>query len=97
MYGSIAVTPEQLQSISSQVTSGAGEVESILSQLAGMVSPLQGDWVGSAQAQFEALWEQWQRDGAGLHQALTGIATLLRQAGVAYETNEQQVGSMFRS
>src|ERR1700678_1096415 len=48
MAGAIQVTPEQLQSISGQLNSGSSEVESILSQLAAVVSPLQGEWVGQA-------------------------------------------------
>lgn len=97
MAGSITVTPEQLQQIAGQLTAGAGEIESILSSLAGLVSPLGADWVGQAQAQFEALWEQWQRDGAGLHEALTGIATLTQQAGAHYESNEQAIAASFRA
>src|ERR1700746_3122757 len=83
----IAVTPEQLQQIAGQLSSGAGEVESILATLAGYVAPLQGEWVGQAQQQFEALWAEWQTSARGVHQALTGIATLTPQAGVRYESN----------
>jgi len=97
MAGSIAVTPEQLQTISGQLTSGAGEVESILATLAGYVAPLQADWVGAAQAQFEALWTEWQTSARGLHEALTGIAQLTNQAGTAYATNEQNIAASFRS
>ncbi|HET6964778.1 MAG TPA: WXG100 family type VII secretion target [Acidimicrobiales bacterium] len=93
----ISVTPEQLQQISAQLTSGAGEVESILSQLAGYVSPLQGDWVGQAQARFESLWSEWQTSARNLHEALTGIAQLTQQAGSAYESNEQNIAASFRA
>lgn len=97
MAGAISVTPEQLQQIAGQLTSGAGEVESILGTLAGYVTPLQGDWVGQAQQQFEALWAEWQTSARGLHEALTGIATLTLQAGAAYEANEQGIASSFRT
>ena len=92
----ISVTPEQLHTIGGQLTSGASEVESILAQLASYVSPLQGDWVGQAQQQFEALWAEWQSSARGLHEALTGIATLTQQAATAYESNEQGIASSFR-
>jgi WXG100 family type VII secretion target len=93
----ISVTPEQLQQISSQLSNGAGEVESILSQLASYVMPLQGDWVGQAQARFEALWTEWQTSARNLHEALTGIAQLTQQAGSAYESNEQNIAATFRA
>lgn len=92
----ITVTPQQLQEIAGQLNSGASEVESILGQLASLVSPLGSDWVGTAQAQFEELWAQWQRDAAGIHQALTGIAQLTLQAGSQYEQTEQAITSSFR-
>jgi WXG100 family type VII secretion target len=92
----ISVTPDQLHQISSQLTSGAGDVESILAQLAGYVSPLQGDWVGQAQARFEGLWNEWQTSARNLHEALTGIAQLTQQAATAYETNETNIAASFR-
>ena len=95
MAGGITVTPAQLQEISAQMSSGAADVEATLSRLAGVVSPLRSDSVGAAQAQFEALWDEWQRDAAGLHSALTGIAQLTQNAASSYETTEQSVASTF--
>ena len=95
MAGGITVTPEQLQGISTQMTSGAADVEATLSRLASLVSPLQTEWVGSAQAQFEALWDQWQRDASGLHAALTGIAQLTQNAAASYENTEQSIATSF--
>ena len=42
----ILVTPEQLQSVSSQLNAGAANIESTLSQLAAQVAPLQAKWRG---------------------------------------------------
>ncbi len=95
MAGGITVTPEQLREISAQLSAGAADVEATLSRLAGVVSPLQTEWVGSAQAQFEALWEEWQRDATGLHNALTGIAQLTQNAATSYESTEQSIASSF--
>jgi WXG100 family type VII secretion target len=95
MAGSISVTPEQLQEISGQMSSGAANVEEILSRLAGTVAPLQSEWVGAAQAQFEALWDQWQTDAAGLHSALMGIAQLTQNAATSYDTTEQSIATSF--
>src|ERR671910_109727 len=72
----IRVTPEQLQQISAQLDAGASSIEGTLRQLAGNVAPLGSDWAGVAQARFLELWADWQRSGATLHQALTGIARL---------------------
>jgi WXG100 family type VII secretion target len=95
MAGGITVTPEQLREISSQMSAGAADVEATLSRLAGVVAPLRSEWVGSAQAQFEALWDQWQRDATGLHSALTGIAQLTQNAATSYESTEQSIATSF--
>jgi len=85
----IKVTPEQLESVAGQLGAGSAQIEATLQRLASQVAPLGSDWAGIAQANFTGLWEQWQRDAAGLHQALTGISALMRQAGSSYEQTEQ--------
>jgi WXG100 family type VII secretion target len=92
----IRVTPEQLQSLSGRVRSGAGGIEGELGSLASSLAPLGSDWAGQAQAQFQTLWADWQRNAKGLNEALQGIATLLQQAGSAYQRAEDAVASSFR-
>jgi early secretory antigenic target protein ESAT-6 len=92
---SIRVTPEQLQQVSSQLTAGAGNVDGILAQLAANVAPLGSDWAGLAQAQFQQLWDQWQRDAKGLREALNGIAQMMGQASANYESTEQSIAASF--
>jgi WXG100 family type VII secretion target len=82
--GNIRVTPEQLDGVAAQLNSGASNIDSLLQSLANQVSPLGADWAGNAQASFEQMWNQWQRDGQGLHQSLTGIAKMMQQAAEAF-------------
>jgi WXG100 family type VII secretion target len=93
--GGISVTPEQLQSISTQISSGSSEIDAILAQLRNVVAPLQSDWVGAAQAQFEELFLQWQSDANSLQQALDGIAALTMNASNAYAQTEQSIATSF--
>jgi early secretory antigenic target protein ESAT-6 len=93
----IKVTPEQLQQVSSQLTAGASSIEGTLAQLASNVAPLGTDWAGLAQARFQELWAQWQRNAKGLNQALTGISTLMSQASANYSSTEQGIASSFGS
>jgi WXG100 family type VII secretion target len=95
--GTIRVTPEQLQGVSGQLNAGAGSIEGTLAQLSGNVAPLGSDWAGPAQGRFLALWEQWQTSSRQLHQALLEIGQLMGRAAVAYDSNEQQVASIFRA
>lgn len=93
----ISVTPEQLQTISGQMTQGASDVDETLGRLKGYVTPLQSDWVGTAQAQFEALWQQWQTGAANVQAALTGIAQLTMNAASSYDQTESSIAQSFQS
>ena len=93
----IKVTPEQLQSLSGQVSRGSGEIEGQLRALGNTVAPLVGgDWAGQAQQRFGSLWDEWQRSANGLKHALDGISQLMAQAGTAYADAESQIASTFR-
>jgi early secretory antigenic target protein ESAT-6 len=91
----IAVTPEQLQSVASQLNAGAANIESTLSQLASQVAPLQSEWQGVAQARFQELWAEWQRSSRGIQEALHGISQLTQQAAASYGDTEQAIASSF--
>lgn len=93
--GLIRVTPEQLQQVSGQLRAGASNVDGILAQLASNVAPLGSDWAGVAQARFQELWAQWQRNARGLNDALNGIAQLMAQASANYDQTEQSNASLF--
>ncbi len=95
MAGMIRVTPEQLVQVSAQLSSGASNIQSMLQQLQSMVQPLGADWAGVGQARFESLWAQWQRDAAGLNQALMSISRLMSQAGQQYQSTDAQIGNQF--
>jgi 6 kDa early secretory antigenic target len=91
----ILVTPEQLQQVSGQLNAGAANIESTLSRLASQVAPLQSEWRGVAQAQFEALWAEWQRASAGIQHALHGISQLTAAASANYSDTEQSIAASF--
>ena len=91
----ILVTPEQLQSISTQLQAGAANIDSTLAQLAGQVAPLQSEWQGMAQARFQELWAEWQRSSRGIQEALNGIAVLTQQAGAQYQDAETNIAGSF--
>jgi len=95
MANGIAVTPERLREVSAEVGDGAAEVDAILSRLAAAVAPVRSEWVGAAQVQFEALWEQLQKDASGVHSVLSGIAKLTQNAATAYAATEQSIANSF--
>jgi WXG100 family type VII secretion target len=95
MTDRIAVTPERLREISERMSTGAADVEGILSRLSRNVAPVRTEWVGVAKVQFNTLWDQLQQDAGGLHSVLTGIAKLTECAATAYEATEQNIVNSF--
>jgi WXG100 family type VII secretion target len=95
MTDRIAVTPERLREISTQMSTGAADVEAILSRLSRDVAPVRSEWVGVAKVQFNTLWDQLQHDAGGLHSVLTGIAKLTECAATAYEATELNIVNSF--
>jgi WXG100 family type VII secretion target len=95
MNSDIAVTPERLREISGHLKTGASDIEGILSRLSGDIAPVRSEWVGAAQTQFNALWEQLQQDASSLRSVLTGIAKLTEKAASAYEATEQSIANSF--
>jgi WXG100 family type VII secretion target len=93
----LRVTPAQLQALGATTARISTDVRASHAQLRGQLTPLFGaDWSGAAAAQFTALYQQFDVHARGLSDALDGIATLLRQAGVAYADVEQQIAASFR-
>jgi WXG100 family type VII secretion target len=95
MASGIAVTPDKLREISGQMSSGAADVEAIVSRLSGDVAPVRSEWAGPAQSLFNALWDQLQKDAGGVNSVLNGIAELTQKAAAAYEATEQSIAKSF--
>ncbi len=89
------VTPAELISLSQQVKTTAGQVESELASLRSRVLPISATWSGQAQERFQLLYEEWNRSAQGLQQALAGISALLGQAGQTYDEAERRIAGSF--
>ena len=88
----IKVTSEELEHLSTNVTTGShnihDQLQRLQSEILGVVG---GDWEGVASNRFQALWDEWHRSAAGLKDALDGIARLLAQAGNHYHETEMTI------
>lgn len=92
----IKVTAEELQQLSGQLQSTAGSIQGESDTARSQVQALVGaGWEGAASSQFDALFQQWDTSAKQLIEALTGISTLLQQAGTTYEETEQSVARSF--
>lgn len=97
MPTALKVTPEQLQALSGTVARTSSDVRGAHQNLRGQLGPLFGaDWSGTAAAQFNTLYDQFDQHARGLSDALDGIGQLLGRAGSAYADVEAQIASSFR-
>lgn len=88
----IRVTDEELQSVSTQLSSAADSINQINAAAMSQVSGLVGaGWEGAASAQFEALFRGWKQGADQVQEALAGIGGLLRGAAAAYAETERQI------
>lgn len=91
------VTPDQLEAMGATVGQVSAEVRAEHEHLRGRLGPLFGaDWAGSAAAQFNALYDQFDLHARGMSDALDGIGQLLARAGATYAQAEAQVAASFR-
>lgn len=92
----LKVTPETLHSNAATVNARAGDVSGIQkglnSQLGGLVG---GEWAGKSAAQFDALWQKYNKGAEDMIEALRGISTLLNNAGTAYAEAEAAITKTF--
>lgn len=88
---SIKVTSEELRSQGVRVSTGADDVNTLLTRLQGEVSDLAGRWEGAASGAFQDRFNTWQTSAQGVQRAMTDIATFLSQAADAYEQAEETI------
>lgn len=94
---SFRVTPEQLETMGQTVGRVSTDVRAQHQHLRGQLGPLFGaEWSGTAAAQFNALYDQFDVHARGMSDALDGIGQLLARAGAAYAETEAQVAASFR-
>lgn len=87
----IRVTPEELEAQAAQVMSQAGQISQAISTLQSQVADLGSRWEGAGSAGFQQLFEEWRTGAASVHEAMSGISTLLNQGANAYRQADESV------
>ena len=70
---------------------GSDQVQAQLDAMRHQVEPVASTWEGAASGAFQQLWQEWQTGAAQVQQALTGISTLLGNAGTTYQQAETSI------
>ncbi|HUC38324.1 MAG TPA: WXG100 family type VII secretion target [Acidimicrobiales bacterium] len=89
------VSPERLQSASGQVEQGATQIKSAVAEVVRVIEGISADWTGAGYQQFSGLCMKWERAAAEMQKSISGIASLLQNAAIAYQQVEQEVARLF--
>jgi WXG100 family type VII secretion target len=91
-----SVATEELHGASSRVTSGAAQIDAMLSQLRATIDSTSGFWTGQAQAQMHQFYMQWDRAARDLHMSLEGIGRTLNTNATQYQTTDDAARASWR-
>lgn len=83
------VTPEVLESVSSEFSTVADQLRTGLDGVDGEVASLLGaGWKGGAASAFGQVWQQWHEGAGKVHEGLTAMSTLLGAAAQRYRQTD---------
>lgn len=89
------VSPDRLQVAANQVEQGANQIKSAVAEVIRVVEGISADWTGAGYQQFSGLCSKWERAAAEMQKSISGIASLLQNAAIAYQQVEQEVARLF--
>jgi WXG100 family type VII secretion target len=93
----ILVSSEEVNGVSGNLSTGAGDIESQLKQMESQVKGLiDANWTGMASDSFRTLWDKWHVGAAQLNEALTGISKMLAATAKTYQETEDALASQMR-
>lgn|GEM_PF-4292042 len=89
------VSPERLQVAAGQVEQGATQIKSAVADVVRVIEGISADWTGAGYQQFSGLCMKWERAAAEMQKSISGIASLLQNAAIAYQQVEAEVARLF--
>ena len=89
------VSPDRLQVAAGQVEQGATQIKSAVAEVVRVIEGISADWTGAGYQQFSGLCMKWERAAAEMQKSISGIASLLQNAAVAYQQVEAEVARLF--
>jgi 6 kDa early secretory antigenic target len=89
------VSPERMQQAAAQVEQGATQIRAAVGEVVRVIEGVSADWTGTGYQQFSGLCMKWERAAAEMQKSISGIASLLHNAAIAYQQVEQEVARLF--
>ena len=89
------VSPDRLQVAAGQVEQGATQIKSAVAEVVRVIEGISADWTGAGYQQFSGLCMKWERAAAEMQKSISGIASLLQNAAIAYQQVESEVSRLF--
>lgn len=89
------VSPDRLQVAAGQVEQGATQIKAAVAEVVRVIEGISADWTGAGYQQFSGLCMKWERAAAEMQKSISGIASLLQNAAIAYQQVESEVSRLF--
>lgn len=88
----IRVTPEELESLSTKISSNGNIVsEQISTATAAVQNLVNQGWAGAASTQFDAIWREWANGAQQIQEAMMNMSAYLSKAATAYRDTDNQL------
>lgn len=91
----VLVQHGEVQSRSAKLSSGAGQLETQISELSGQIESLRPSFVGASAESFQALYAEWRQHALGMQRALGAIGTQLKATGVRFADEDARGAADF--
>ncbi|MGV8884568.1 MAG: WXG100 family type VII secretion target [Microbacteriaceae bacterium] len=91
----IQIEPDSVDSLSSSISTAAGEIETKLGNLTSASATLQGEWAGEAMNAFAVKYSSWSAEMDAIAVAANAAAGAATTAATAFRTADERVGALW--
>lgn len=95
-FDRIQVSIGDLQGVSGQFNTKAGELDTLLQQVQGQIESVSSTWQGQAASDFTALMAKWTTDVQGIREVLGTVSQHLNQAATGYQDADTGIARGFQ-
>jgi WXG100 family type VII secretion target len=96
MANQIRMTPEKMRSRAAEYTTQAGNLQSVITKMDGLLKNLQGEWEGSASEAYAARFAELRPGFVKAKELIDEISSALKSTAQIVEETDKSIASQFR-
>ncbi|MFJ4922728.1 WXG100 family type VII secretion target [Streptomyces sp. NPDC088725] len=94
--GTMVVTYSSLEGAARDIRAQAKALETSLSDIQAKIASVSDVWAGDAREAYNTAQAKWNKEAAGIHQALDQIARAVESAAPAYQSGDKRAAANFQ-